>query len=347
MAIDLFGLDEATVRQRFPDVYGHLWREVKPERDVNNRATYRDNWWLFGEPRRELRPALTGLSRYIATVETAKHRLFQFLDATILPDNKLLCVATEDGYALGVLSSRTHICWSLRAGGWLGVGNDSVYVKSRTFDPFPFPEPNAATQSQIAKLADELDATRKAILARHDDLTLTGLYNLRAKIESGQPLAPFEQDQRIRGQIDILCALHTQLDAAVARAYGWAANLPEEEVIARLVALNHARHRAERAGTVLWLRPDFQLPRAGFEQLGARAEAAEAIGARTVPARKPVFPRDAIGQTAAVLEILRRAPSSAADIAGLFTQGRRAIPRIEATLRALGRLGHVSVGREG
>ena len=44
-----------------------LVERIKPERDQNNRTTYRDNWWLFGEPRRDLRPALAGLRRYIAT----------------------------------------------------------------------------------------------------------------------------------------------------------------------------------------------------------------------------------------------------------------------------------------
>src|SRR3546814_17549742 len=66
---------------------------VKPERDQNNRKVYRDSWWIFGEPRRELRPALQKLDRYIATVETSKHRYFQFLGANIRPDNKPIVVA--------------------------------------------------------------------------------------------------------------------------------------------------------------------------------------------------------------------------------------------------------------
>jgi hypothetical protein len=120
MVIDLLGLEESEVRQRFPELYGHLLRTVKPERERNNRAAYRDNWWLFGEPRRDLRPALSGLTRYIATVETAKHRLFQFLDANILPDNMLVCVGLNGGFHLGVLSSRQHGIWVLR--GWLVGG---------------------------------------------------------------------------------------------------------------------------------------------------------------------------------------------------------------------------------
>ncbi len=56
MVIDLFGLTEDEVRQRFPAVYQHVLLRVKPERDQNNRPSYRDAWWVFGEPRRELRP---------------------------------------------------------------------------------------------------------------------------------------------------------------------------------------------------------------------------------------------------------------------------------------------------
>jgi hypothetical protein len=90
LVIDLFGLSADDVRQRFPAVYQWVAERVKPERDQNNRATYRDNWWVFGEPRKDFRPALAGLPRYIATVETAKHRTFQFLDASVLPDNMLI-----------------------------------------------------------------------------------------------------------------------------------------------------------------------------------------------------------------------------------------------------------------
>ena len=58
LVIDLFGLTEADVRQKYPEVYQHLLISVKPERSANNRAAYRENWWLFGEPRPELRARL-------------------------------------------------------------------------------------------------------------------------------------------------------------------------------------------------------------------------------------------------------------------------------------------------
>ena len=346
MVINLLGLDERAVRQRFPEVYGHLLRTVKPERDANNRATYRDNWWLFGEPRRELRPALAGLSRYIVTIETARHRVFRFLDASILPDNMLVCVAAEDAWLLGVLSSRPHLLWSAAAGGTLE--DRPRYTKSACFDPFPFPEATPVARSHIAGLAEELDASRRAVLAEHGDLTLTTLYTLRDRVAAGAALDMVEQDQRLRGRIDMLVELHRQIDAAMATAYGWPTTLTDDATIARLVALNAERADDERRGVVRWLRPDYQLARAGIETIATVR--AEQIEAPLMPprARKPAFPRDAIGQTAAVFAALRSGQTlTAGQIAARYDRARRLVSRIESTLSALARLGHVAVKRDG
>jgi hypothetical protein len=49
---------------------------------------------------------------------------------------------------------------------------------------------------------------------------------------------------------------------AVAAAYGWPADLAPADIVARLVALNPTRAAEEAAGTVRWLRPDYQQARA-------------------------------------------------------------------------------------
>jgi hypothetical protein len=136
MVIDFFGLTAEKVREQYPAAYQHVLERVKPERDQNNRAFYRDNWWLFGEARKDWRQMGVGLSRYIATVETSKHRAIQFLDREILPDNMLIAIALNDSLPLGVLSSRLHSTWALAAGGRLGVGNDPRYNKTRCFETF-------------------------------------------------------------------------------------------------------------------------------------------------------------------------------------------------------------------
>jgi hypothetical protein len=78
-----------------------------------------------------------------------KHRIFQFLDATILPDNKLTAIAIADAAYLGLLSSRVHVTWAMATGSFLGVGNDSVYVKSACFEKFPFPTPTPTQLTAI------------------------------------------------------------------------------------------------------------------------------------------------------------------------------------------------------
>ncbi|MGA2494606.1 MAG: DNA methyltransferase [Roseiarcus sp.] len=139
MVIDLDGVLIDDVRRRFPEVYQHLLATVKPERDLNNEAYRRTNWWLFGRKNTLMRGFTAEVPRYIATPETSKHRAFQFLDRSILPDNKLVCFGLDEAFFLGILCCRIHVSWALRAGGWLGVGNDPVYIKSKCFDPSRFP----------------------------------------------------------------------------------------------------------------------------------------------------------------------------------------------------------------
>ncbi len=284
MVIDLLGLTEQQVRQKFPEVYEHLllhvwdykeWNAKEKQWEVvgrkyNNRDSYVKYWWVFGEPRRELRPALSGLERYIATVEISKHQIFQFLDGDILPDNRVVVVASNDPFHLGVLQWSGHAEWALKAGGTLE--DRPSYSKSLVFDPFPFPEPVAERRTKIAELAEELDATRKAALVETDKLTMTELYNLRAKLRSGVPMDDKDQRRATKARAAIVDRLHEQLDQAVADAYGWgpewaAGALGPSEIVTRLVALNHERAAEEATGHIRWLRPEYQIPRFGKKEV--------------------------------------------------------------------------------
>ena len=311
----------------------------------------RVNWWIFGEPRQELRPALEGLPRYIATVETTKHRVFQFLDASILPDNMLVAVGSDDAFHLGVLSSRIHVTWALRAGGWLGVGNDPRYSKSRCFDPFPFPDANAIQKQTIRIIAEELDAHRKRVLAEHDHLTLTGLYNVLEELRKGT--RPDDLDDKHRrifddGLVLILKELHDRLDVAVAEAYGWPVDLSDEEILGRLVALNKERAAEEKRGRVAWLRPDYQIPRfgKGLDKQAASEEGAQVAATLDIveKAHKPAFPNGAVEQTAAVFAALASAsaPLDVATLAAQFRRTKTTERKIAEVLASLARLGHVT-----
>lgn len=260
MLIDLFGLTAEQVRSNYPATYQWVFERVKPERDHNRMDSVREKWWLHRRLREDLRASLADLPRYIATVETAKHRTFQFLDGDIAPDNKLICIAIADAYPLGVLSSNVHVAWAIAAGGNLGVGNDPVYVKTRCFETFPFPDAIPDQQAKIRDLAEQLDAHRKRQQAQHATLTLTGMYNVLSKIRSGEALNAKEKTIHEQGLVSVLQTLHDELDEAVLAAYGWSDIQPtdSEEILNRLVALNTERCKEEANGQIRWLRPEYQ-----------------------------------------------------------------------------------------
>ena len=243
--------------------FGHILTAVKPVRDKNNREAYRRNWWRHVEPRPGMWRAIGPLRRFIVTPEVSKHRVFVWLSHPVLPDHKLQVIASDGDVCFGILHGRMHRVWSDSVGSWHGVGNDPRYTIGTCFETFPFPEhltPNLPAASYadnphaqaIAAAARDLvekrdlwlnppdltervpevvpgypdrilprDAKAAAILKTR---TLTNLYNTR-----GTPEGTW------------LDTLHRKLDEAVAAAYGWPADLPDDEILARLLELNRAR----------------------------------------------------------------------------------------------------------
>ena len=167
LVIDCHGLRAEQVRDQYPRLYQWLVDRVKPERDVNKDKDLREKWWLHRRNNEDMRRALASLPRYIATVMTAKHRVFQFLDGAILPDQMLVTIAMDDAYTLGVLSSQPHITWALATGGTLE--DRPRYNKTRCFETFPFPSEDTGLTPElragIAELAEKIDAHRKRVLS--------------------------------------------------------------------------------------------------------------------------------------------------------------------------------------
>lgn len=304
LVLDPYPLGESELRAKAPAVYQWLLTRAKPERDQNPRASYRDNWWLFGENQPQMRQAIEGLRRYIATAITARHRTFVFLESELMADQALLVIGSEDALLLGTLMSRLHVSWALAAGGRLGVGNDARYNKTRCFETFPFPDPTPSQSARIRDLAEQLDAHRKRQQALHPELTLTGMYNVLEKLRAGDTLTPRERAIHEQGLVSVLRELHDALDAAVFDAYGWSdlaaqlvgkpgATTPlpdkpeaqaaaEEELLRRLVELNAARAAEEARGLVRWLRPDYQNPGAGAALAASSSQAPSQLEAELV-----------------------------------------------------------------
>ncbi len=200
-----------------------------PIRAISRDRLYRQNWWLHARPRPDLRQAMMPFSRYIATPCVSKHRLFVWLDATIVPDHALIAFARDDDYTFGVLHSHAHEIWALRLG--TSLEDRPRYTPTTTFETFPLPRPTDAQREAIAEAARRLVAQRDAWLnppeASEADLkkrTLTNLYNARPQW---------------------LINAHAALDHAVYAAYGWPAEISDDEILARLLAENLRRSAAD------------------------------------------------------------------------------------------------------
>jgi hypothetical protein len=267
----------------------------------------------------------------------------------------VVIIASDDPFHLGVLSSRVHIDWALAQRTRLGQGDDPVYIKSRCFSPFPFPEVDDDQRAKISSLAEEIDAHRKRVQLEHSYLTLTGIYNVLDKLRAGARSADLSLDDRgiyDDGLVLTLRHFHDQLDEAVLAGYGWPTTSQDSEIVAKLLALNKARAAEERLGTVRWLRPEYQIPRFGSEEDRAELElvgTAPGQEGAGVTAIKSLFPANEVGQTAAVLSVLAdaKAPMDLVAIAGRFRQGNRNRTKVAAVLAALTRMGFVTAQDQG
>ena len=177
---------------------------------------------------------------------------------------------------------------------------------------------------------------------------MTGMYNVLHLLRQGATLT--EKDRRIheKGLVAVLREVHDELDRLVAAAYGWPADLSDDDILARLVDLNAERARGESAGSVLWVRPEFQAPLRGPEQqsldvLKPAAGKKSAAG----PAAKLEWPADLPGQVGAVRAALvsAGAPVTAEEMARRFARVR--VARVCPILDTLVAMGHAHLTHDG
>ena len=337
-----FGLRGEAEAREFPVLFDIVRTRVKPARDAVRDSSARERWWQFARARGELRAALSGLSRYIGTVETARHRFFTFLEADIAPDHMLIALAADDAFLLGVLSSSVHAAWALAAGGRMGVRDTPRYNKGPCFEAFPFPAVTDTQRTRIGRIAEQIDAHRAAAQARDAKSTMTAMYHVVEKLREGIALSAMDRTVHDSAACGVLRDLHDELDHLVAEAYGWPWPLSREAILERLVALHDQRVTEEAAGHVRWLRPDYQIPRFGADLATADtpiAAAPAAVVAATGTAAPLPWPTDAVGQITAVRALAGEAPISPADAATRFEGAR--LDLVQRHLETLAMLGEV------
>jgi type II restriction/modification system DNA methylase subunit YeeA len=244
--------------------FEHVRAAVKPFRDTNRRDRRRIFWWQHGETVPGIKKAAAGLSRAIFTPRVAKYRLFVWAPPTVVPDSRVVIVCRDDDTAFGVLHSRFHELWSLALGGWHGVGNDPQYTPSLGFETFPFPQglvPNIPAADYAADPHAQAIGVAAARLneLRDNWLNPADLIDGVPEVVAGFPDRILPKDEAAAKELkkrtltnlynsrpQWLANAHAALDASVADAYGWgdawrAGDLDDDEILARLFALNRAR----------------------------------------------------------------------------------------------------------
>jgi type II restriction/modification system DNA methylase subunit YeeA len=239
--------------------YQYAVEKIKLARSENREKRTSNNWWLFRRSGELVRTATENLDRYVVTGLVWKYRLFVWLPRGFLPDTRLVVIARSDDVTLGILSSRFHEGWTLRICQYHGVGNDPIYTQGSTFETFPFPEgltPNIPAKEYesdpraqaIAKATKRLDELRNAWLNPPD------LVKIEPEVVPGYPDRMLPKDAQAAVTLKTrtltnlynqrpqwLADAHRDLDAAVAAAYGWPADISEEDALAKLLELNLSR----------------------------------------------------------------------------------------------------------
>lgn len=330
LVIDVDDRNIDDIKKRFPDVYQWIYDKVKPERDQNNEAWRRENWYRFGRTYEFLRNSISDIERHIVTVRTSRYRYFVFKDHPHIPESGLVAIGSDASEHLSILSSKHHTTFMLATCGWLGAGNDPTYNHSLCFNKFPFPDITETHRARLAKLGEDLDTHRKRQQETHSKLTLTQMYNVLEKLRAGEVIEGKDKEVYDQGLVGILRDLHDQIDDAVADAYGWPCDLSNEDILYRLVDLNHVRAKEEAAGNIRWLRPEYQNPTGTIAE-GKTTEMD--LGTAPVAAATMPWPKALPDQIAAVREALDElGEASPAEIARQFKGAgeKRVLPLLES-----------------
>ena len=328
---------------RYERPFAYVKQHVYPARSKNTRQTNAE-WWQYERPRVDMRKAMAGLPRFIATPGVSKHRIYVWRTPEVLCNQGTLVYARDDDFFFGILQSRFHEVWALRQGTRLETR--PRYTPTTCFETFPFPFPDdlapphpapmesgqddptgwkrtietrfltlreepppyhfggaprelkpAAHRAAVAAAARELNELRERWLnppewtmekilkfpgsiagpwARYVDAKTvdekTGVGTVRyPRLEPRDAGCAAKLKKRTLTNLynerpAWLDLAHKKLDAAVAAAYGFPADLSDEPILERLLALNLER-AAEEARAIKSRKPQNQRDKSEKEML--------------------------------------------------------------------------------
>ena len=231
--------------RRYRAPFERVEQSVKPERSRLNERGYRDRWWQFGRRGQNLYRAIEPLDRCIVITLVSKVVQPMFVPTGMVYAHATAVFAYDDDAHFGLLSSGVHWWWAVTRASTLETR--VRYTPTDCFETFVQPDLTSA----VGGLGARLHKHRSALmLDRQEGLTTT--YN---RVHDPEETAD---------DIVELREIHVALDHAVRDAYGWTdlglghdfhptkfgtrftfAPVPRQEVLDRLMELNHERYAEE------------------------------------------------------------------------------------------------------
>lgn len=201
--------------------------KANPKAKVNkHHINFLNYWWRLSYGREDLLGFLELSKKFLACARITQRPIFEFFDADIRPNDKVMAFCFDDYYSFGIIQSNLHWQWFLEK--CTTLGETPNYNSAAIWDTFPWPQ--APTKKQVEKVA-------KAALALHQKRTQT----LREHQMSLRDLYRLLEQPGKNPMKD----LHAALDAAVLEAYGFDA---KQDVLTQLLELNLATAAREAGG---------------------------------------------------------------------------------------------------
>jgi hypothetical protein len=237
--------------EQYPDCMAIVREKVKPQRDEVNRKVYREIWWQFAEKQKTLYATIAEMKRVLVIALTSRTVAFEFIKTGIVFSHATIVLTFDSNAIFALLLSTIHTEWAREHGS--SMKGDARYTPSDCFETFPFPDTRNPIPDTLSPIGEQYhEHRRQVMLARQEGLTKT--YNR------------FHDPEERAEDIATLRRLHTEMDAAVAAAYGWhdldlehgfhatkqgtrytISEAARREVLDRLLALNHERYAEEVA----------------------------------------------------------------------------------------------------
>ncbi len=246
--IDFTGMTREEA-ESFLEPWAIIEARVREDRQSAPEKAMREQFWQFQRPRKELYTLLKerGSAWLIAaTSDTVAFVAVEYSQANPVIFSHAVNVLALEGYGqFAVVQSSVHLSWARRYGS--SMKGDMRYTTTDCLENYPFP----ANCGSLTGIGEKYYYLRQR-LAQDRRIGLTDLYQL------------MHLESELADDILDLRSHHSQMDNAVAAAYGWAdldlchgfhetkqgirftiSESARREVLARLLKLNHERYAEE------------------------------------------------------------------------------------------------------